>query len=212
MKKTAIAAAFLAVSIMLAACATEPTKEPSKQGSQETTIETTTETTAEETTTETSVANVPDTANLFGNPDMASKTEKGVMKSSDIEAPWVEDLFCYTSVIEWIDYSPIVAGSELTVEFFINDDTATGEKINLYIFEKNDEYAWDTENAVAKFEGDACNTVNGNVYWCKTNLPEEIATGDYTLVVVRDDGTVDSMWDVQIVSSVEETATQYSID
>lgn len=208
MKKTAIAAAFLAVSIMLAACATEPTKETSKQGSQETTIETT----AEETTSETSAANVPDTANLFGNPDMASKTEKGVMKSSDIEAPWVEDLFCYTSVIEWVDYSPIVAGSELTVEFFINDETTAGEKVNVYIFEKNDEYAWDTEQAVAKFDGDACNTVNGNVYWCKTNLPDDIATGDYTIVVVRDDGTVDSMWDVQIVASVEETATQNYID
>ncbi|MBO7426806.1 MAG: hypothetical protein J6U23_14130 [Clostridiales bacterium] len=208
MKKTAIAAAFLAVSVMLAACATKPTT-PNTSVRSELVSE---ETTTEETTTVAAAKEVPANPNLFGNPDEASMTERGVMKSADVEAAWVSEMYSYTSVIEWIDYSPIVAGSEYTVEFLINDETTTGEKIKLYIFEKNDEYAWDTSLAVATFDGDACNTVIGHEYWCKTILPTEIATGDYTLVVVRGDGTVDSMVDIQIVNSVDETTSSNSID
>ena len=212
MKKTAIAAAFLAVSIMLAACSTKPTAPNTPISSAPVSEETTSETTTGETTTVVAAKRVPENPNLFGNPDEASKTEKGVMKSADVESAWINDLFCYESVIEWVAYSPIVAGSELTVEFLINDETMAGETIKLYIFEKNDEYAWDTGLAVATFDGGACNTVSGHEYWCKTVLPTGIATGDYTLVVVRSDGTVDSMVDIQIVNSVDEASDYDYID
>lgn len=214
MKKTAIAAAFLAVSIMLAACATKTTNPNTSVSSASVSEETTTETTTGETTTtsEAPAKSVPENPNLFGNPDEASKTERGVMKSADVETAWISDLYCYTSVIEWVDYSPIVAGSELTVEFLISDETMVGQTIKLYIFDKNDEYAWDTSLAVAEFEGSACNTVIGYEYWCKTDLPSDIATGDYTLVVVRGDGTVDSMVDIEIVNSVDEASNFEYID
>ena len=200
------------LSVMLAACTTTPTAPNTPISSAPVSEETTAETTTGETTTVVVAKKVPENPNLFGNPDKESATAKGLMKSSEVEVSWVSDLFGYTSLIDWVDYSPIVAGSAFTIEFLINDEITAGSEINLYLFEKNDEYAWDTELAVAKFVGSACNTVDGHEYWCDTILPDNIATGDYTLVLVRGDGTVDSMIDLQIVSSVDETTYQAYVD
>lgn len=212
MKKTAIAAAFLAVSIMLAACSKPNVTKGGVKAAEtsETTVEETTEETTEIACGESNPA--PESANLFGNPDFENVTERGLIRSGDIEESWVEDLYGYTSVIEWVAYSPIVSGSEFTVEFFVNGNVTAGQDIKLYIFEKNDDYAWDTNEACAVFDGTACNTVNGETYWCKTILPDNLATGEYTLVIVHADGTVDSMMDIDIVATVDETSSGYEID
>lgn len=196
MKKTTVMAAVLAASIMFSACAANTN----------THVRTETEETTQETT---EPAKEP---NLIGNPDFSSATEHGVMKSLDVENSWIEEVWGIESLIEWVSYAPVVSGSELTIQLMINDKTSTGDTIKLYLFEKNDAYEWNTEDAYASFEGTACNVYNGHEYWCKTVLPEGMPTATYTLVIVRPDGTVDSMKDFDIVATTEEANSSECVD
>lgn len=214
MKKTTALAAVLAVALMFSACAQSKITEPSDSSEEETSITTvddpdeteeTEETEETQETQETSQSEQNDKEpNLFGNPDLENPVDDYFYVSKDVDTSWVTNEFAFYGLFDWIMYYPIVSGSELTAEFPINLEAVSGSQIKLFIFEHNDDYAWNTDDAYSKFTGDACNTVNGNVYWCKGYLPKEMETGVYTLVVTHMDGTVDCMYDFDVVATAEE--------
>ena len=211
MKKTTALAAVLAVALMFSACANSKKPDTSKRSKEKTS--TTTEATNEdpEETEETEETEESEESNeskkepnLFGNPDLENPVRDYFYYSKDIDVSWVTEDFSFYGLLDWIMYYPMVSGSEVTAEFNINPDAAHGSEIKLFIFEHNDDYAWNTDDAYTKFTGDACNTVNGNVYWCKGMLPTGMKSGVYTLVVTHMDGTVDCMYDFDIVETAEE--------
>ena len=120
-------------------------------------------------------------------------------------------------MIDWVEYSPAVAGSELTVQPIIDMDGPADQTIKMYVFAYNDDYAWNFEDAYAEFEGTRCNNVyigdgQGSIYWISDNLPKDMKSGRYTLVFVHNDGTVDAMMDIDLVSSPEEAKAHYEVD
>lgn len=149
---------------------------------------------------------------LIGNPDLSSADEYGLCRSLDIEESWIDEVYTMYCKSNWVMYTPILSGSELTVELLSNGSADIGDRVTVYIFEHNDDYVWNTEDAYASFEGELCNTVNGQLYYCDTILPDTFETGTYTLVVVRPDGTVDSCMDFDMIATPEEATTVSELD
>ena len=210
MKKTTALAAVLAVSIMLSACSKKTPETSSTTTTEETTI--TVETTefnpdapiTSETSEPSSEPRELHEPNLFGNPIEDPFASPWFYRSLDASDSWIRDIWAVYGLLDWTEYGTIVAGSELTVELMTNTDVPYGSKIKLYIFAQNDDYAWNTQDAYASFTADFCRTVNGDQYFGKTDLPTDMPTGVYTLVVVHEDGTVDCMYDFDVVETVDE--------
>lgn len=212
MKKKTITALLLAMTMTFSACAEAPNN--TKKGKKN--DEPTTTTTAEPTTTTTAdPATAPD---LVGNPDMDKKTRIGMIPSKDAEKHFIEDIRSYCSVIDWVEYSPVVAGSELTVQPIVNDDMDPDQTIKMYIFAHNDDYAWNLDDAYAVFEGTLCHGIiidqdkTCSEYWISDMLPKAMPTGEYTLVFVHEDGTVDSMLDIDLVATTSEATQHLEVD
>ena len=199
MKKTTALAAVLAVSLMFSACTETKNRNSSKRSGKR--ITETTETEESGTTEETEESKKG--SNLIGNPDLYHRSGYFYW-SKDIDESWVNCMYSCYGVLDWVEYYPIVSGSELTVELEINTDIDYGKDIKLFVFDHNDDYEWNTDDAYVKFNGDFCRTVNGDIYWCQTTLPTGMASGVYTLVITHTDGTVDCMYDFDIVATVEE--------
>ncbi|MCR5804372.1 MAG: hypothetical protein K6G47_08905 [Clostridia bacterium] len=214
MKKTTALAAVLAFALMFSACAQSKITDPSDSSEEETSITTVSDPDESEGTEETEETQETQgisqseqndkEPNLFGNPDLENPVDDYFYVSKDVDTSWVTNEFAFYGLFDWIMYYPIVSGSELTAEFPINPEAVSGSQIKLFIFEHNDDYAWNTDDALSKFNGDACSTVNGDVYWCKGYLPKGMETGVYTLVVTHMDGTVDCMYDFDVVATAEE--------
>jgi len=157
---------------------------------------------------------------LFGDPDMESKTEKGLMTSKNAKNPVLKEMrSCYT-VVDWRMYSELVTGSEFTVEPLIRDerDMDAPGNLTMYVFAYNEDYAWNTEDAYAKISGTACRVLNGNgyntdhVYWIQGRLSDKIPSGKYTLVFVTPDKQVDSMMDIDLVRPDEAKQEPLEVD
>lgn len=154
--------------------------------------------------------------------------------STSVETPYVGELTSFGSVIEWMEYSLPVAGSQLTVEYNlspeanealleeINSQSGTEfydqiENIDMYLVKAENGEISDISNPLARFDGYIC-THFTNVETYETEyvvrydefIPADITTGEYVLVFAREDGTVDSYMDIYIVGSVAE-ATEMGV-
>ena len=212
MKKTTALAAVLAVTLMLGACTQtskpEPSTEPTEttiSSEETTTTEETTAATTGETTSETTTTGVKELhePNLFGNPDLDNPVSDWFYRSKDVESSWIDSLMAFYGLYDWNMTSPIVAGSELTAEFEVNPE-GYGDTIKLYVFDHNDDYAWNTKDAYTSFEATFCRTVNADQYYGTGYLPADMETGVYTLVVTRPDGTVECMYDFDVAADFDE--------
>lgn len=201
MKKAKALAAVLAVALMFSACSKTKTPKTSVRAQKTNTTNETSYEDPEETEESEESRKEP---NLIGNPDLENPVEGYFYISKDIDGPWVKSLDAFYGLLNWTEYYPMVSGSELTVELGVNNEAAHGSNLKLYIFEYNEDYEWNTDDAYAKFTGDFCRTVNGDIFWCQTTLPTNMPTGIYTCVVVHPDGTVDCMYDFDLVATTEE--------
>lgn len=157
---------------------------------------------------------------LFGNPDRSNVSERGLMTSKDAKKPILSEIRSAYTVINWMMYSQLVSGSELTVEPIIREDRdadAPNEMI-LYVFAYNEDYAWNKQDAYAEITGSDCRVLAGqdygtiHVYWIQGQLPADMPAGKYTFVFATTDGQVDSMTDVEIVKPEDAEKEPVAID
>lgn len=151
---------------------------------------------------------------LEGKPDKENKSEKGVMHSSEAKEPVISEIRSAYSVINYMEYSEIVSGSEFTVEAYISEayEKTAPEEITLYVFQYNLDYAWCKDEAYAEIKGSPIRPIvdqhgdlyeTAHTYWIKGMLPKDMPTGIYTMVFVLPDGSVDSMVDFNLVQPDE---------
>lgn len=210
MKKATAFAAILAVTIMLSACKPSPTIPSQSVISEPVPQETTTESTSETTTLlSLDAINLCEPKgrtgepNLVGNPDLDFPMKNWLYQSEDVETPWVSGMICCHGVdimTTGVIYEPPIPFSNLVVMAQANPEAECGSEITCYVFEHNDDYAWNTDDAWLVFEAEYNESSEiGDYYHGKAKLGL-MPYGVYTLVMVRPDGTVDSMYDFDIVS------------
>jgi len=152
---------------------------------------------------------------FYGNPDKNTRFACGMMYPKGLSDPWVEDMMLecrYEGVYQARkgdtvlfncslrkDLAERVASAELNLQKSI---------LTMYIFKSNEEYAWSKDEAVLSRSGEVS---GGRVYdsngeladWVgydfSFTLPDDISIGTYTIVLVRDDDTVDSMIEFKVV-------------
>ncbi|MBR3057659.1 MAG: hypothetical protein IKG93_06770 [Clostridiales bacterium] len=144
---------------------------------------------------------------LLGNPDTRNATKRGLMTSLDEKNPLIKEIYsCYCMKGMGMMYTEIVAGTQLTVEAEIRDESAhESNEITLMVFPYNSEYAWNKEEAIVSMKGAPCNPIVGenyetiHVFWIQGDLPTTMKAGKYSFVFVRNDGKVDSVMDLDVI-------------
>ncbi len=162
----------------------------------------------------------PSEPDLFGNPDTTKVSERGLMTSKDAKKPVISEIRSAYTVINWMLYSQLVSGSELTVEPIIREDRDADapDEMVLYVFAYNEDYAWNKQDAYATITGSDCRPIVNqdfdtiHTYWMQGQLPADMPSGKYTFVFATTDGQVDSMTDVEIVKPQDAEKEPVAID
>lgn len=140
--------------------------------------------------------------------------EYGMKLPEKSEDAWTETL-CMDS-----DYEGdlVEKGAEIFVFCYVNIDALPDDvdpkdrkdiPLMLYIFDFNEDYAWNKKAAIAKTEGSLTFTgAETVIYSFSVKLPKKANYGFYTIAMVREDGIVDCVYDFEVSKNAKETEMQ----
>ncbi len=144
--------------------------------------------------------------------------EYGMKLPEKSEDAWTETL-CMDS-----DYEGdlVEKGAEIFVFCYVNIDALPDDvdpkdrkdiPLMLYIFDFNEDYAWNKKAAIAKTEGSLTFTgAETVIYSFSVKLPKKANYGFYTIAMVRKDGIVDCVYDFEVSKNAKETEMQPTED
>lgn len=149
---------------------------------------------------------------FHGKPSKNVNTSAGIFHPEERQSDYITNII---NVCSWkgdSEYDPPIAGSELNVYCGIHKTSEGNEpEITLYIFEDDNRYAWDPEDAVASAVGEVRHENSDSIHFC-LDLPSNMDTDDYIFVFTDSEGHVDCMYEQEIVASSGESNAMIPVD
>lgn len=106
-------------------------------------------------------------------------------------------------------WDPPVAGRNIYVNCSVEeDDFDEAMNLKIYMFEHNDNYSWNLEDAVLVIETES-HIGSPNYITFYHELPQDIEAGLYTFIVMNDEMKIDSVFEYEIVDSDEDSECLY---
>ena len=114
--------------------------------------------------------------------------------------PYITDYF-YTTVRKGgKDYWDPVAGANIVLHFATNEYLSEIPELTLYVFEYNDGFEWNTDDAYLSVQGDVSDDIDDRMTF-EGKLPSEMDTGDYAFVIVDEQMRIDTVMVFMVLSS-----------